>query len=138
MPSTGTGAAENVALRGSLDVHAQLADLATLEDGWLDGEGLAPARALLEWLAEGFSRHYPDSLSPPYLYPTAEGGVQAEWSLARREISLRFHPNNRTADWHVLALDSGEEEARSLALGDGSAWEWVAARPAPSPARSMR
>ena len=121
-------AIEDIVLLDPLDVLSRLDELRILKDGWLDGEGLAPAPQLVEWLAESFERHFPDDLSLPYLYPTVEGGVQAEWSLSAREISLRFHPDNRTAEWHDLALDTDEEDTRELDLAEGQDWEWLAAR----------
>ena len=99
-----------------------------MEDGWLDGEGLAPTPQLMEWLAESFDDHFPDEAELPYLYPTIEGGVQAEWSLANHEVSLRFHPNNRIGEWHDVELDADREETRDLDLDERREWEWLAAR----------
>lgn len=61
-----------------LDVDAQLDKLAMLPDGWLDGEGVAPSRVGLQWFAAKFAELYPCDLHLPHLYPTLEGGVQAE------------------------------------------------------------
>ncbi len=105
-----------------LDVATQLTDLARLEDGWLDGEGRAPDRVALAWLAERFERCWPHDLPPPYLYPTVEGGVQAEWSIAPYEISLEIDLSARTGEWHALNLETGTEETRTCDLaGDGDA-----------------
>lgn len=107
----------------SLDVAAQLADLAQLEDGWLDGDGLAPDREALAWLADRFERCWPRDLPLPYLYPTPEGGVQAEWSLPPHEISLEVDLGARMGEWHALNLVTGAEETRACDLGGaGSAW----------------
>jgi hypothetical protein len=99
-----------------------------MEDGWLDGEGRAPAPDLLDWLIQRLTDHCPDGTGQPYLYPTVAGGVQAEWTLRGHEISLLFHPDNRTGDWHDLALESDEEETRELDLNETRDWEWLAAR----------
>ena len=115
----------------SLDVASQLGELRDMEDGWLDGEGQAPPRHLIDWLAGSFKSHYPDDAEPPYLYPTVEGGVQAEWSLGSHEVSLRFHPDDRTGDWHDLALDTDREETRQLDLEQARDWEWLGARVVP-------
>lgn len=124
----GAAPLEDVAVLDPLDIPAQLGDLRSMEDGWLDGEGRAPAPAFIDWLVEGFANHYPDAAEPPHLYPTVEGGVQAEWSLGGHEVSLRFHPRDRTGEWHDLALDSDEEEIRELDLAQAQDWEWLAAR----------
>lgn len=117
-----------VAALDQLDIPAQLDGLRGMEDGWLDGEGHAPSAALVDWLLESFTDHYPEEAHPPHLYPTVEGGVQAEWSLGNHEVSLRFHPDDRNGEWHNLALDSDEEETRELDLARGRDWEWLAAR----------
>ena len=119
---------QGVVVLDHLGVPEQLGDLRSMEDGWLDGEGRAPAPNLIDWLLQGFENHYPDEAESPYLYPTVEGGVQAEWSVGGHEVSLRFHPDNRTAEWHNLALDTDQEETRELDLAEGRDWEWLAAR----------
>ena len=124
----GSSPRKDVVVVDHLGIPAELDDLQGMTDGWLDGEGRAPAATLLDWLAQSFENHYPDEAEPPYLYPTVEGGVQAEWSVGSHEISLRFHPDDRTGEWHDLALDTDEEETRELDLAEGQDWEWVAAR----------
>ena len=81
---------DDIALLDPLDVPAQLSELREMEDGWLDGEGVAPGHELLDWLSAQFDRCYPDDLALPHIYPTVEGGVQAEWSIsAPRDQSQR-------------------------------------------------
>lgn len=109
-----------------LDIHGRLDELRRLEDGWLDGDGKAPGSDELEWLAAGFERHYPDDLPLPYLYPTTEGGVQAEWSLSDNEISLEVNLVARRADWHLLDLETHADFARELDLDNESDWAWIA------------
>ena len=79
---------EHVTPLDPLDVTLRLDELAKLEDGWLDGKGKAPAKEKLEWIADTFESSFDTGLSLPHLYPTAEGGVQAEWSLNDWEVSL--------------------------------------------------
>ena len=76
-----------------MDVPAQLSELREMEDGWLDGEGVAPGHELAGLAVQ------PDStvatrndLPLPHVYPTVEGGVQAEWSISHHEISLSVGP----------------------------------------------
>ena len=58
------------------------------------------------WLAEIFERFYPKVPDVPlrgaYVYPTVEGGVQLEWSLGSKEISLEV-----TLADHSAELGSG-------------------------------
>ena len=109
-----------------LDIRCRLDELRRLEDGWLDGDGTAPGSDELEWLADCFDRHYPDDLPLPYLYPTPEGGVQAEWSLSDCEISLEVNLVARRADWHRLDLESNADYVRELDLDNYNDWAWIA------------
>lgn len=105
---------QDVQLLHPLDVNAQIDDLRTLRDGWLDGEGAALDSAGLQWFSEKFADLYPSDLRLPYLYATPAGGLQAEWSgdgcEMDLEIDLKTHggawdetgPGDRT---HRLALN---------------------------------
>ena len=118
-----------------LDVAAQLADLAQLEDGWFDGEGCAPDRESLAWLADRFERCWPRDLPLPYLFPTVEGGVQAEWSLPPYEISLEVDLGMGTGEWHALNLETDAADTRTCGLGSDAEWAWLAGRVAHESAR---
>lgn len=111
-----------------LDVPSRLDALRTLQDGWLDGEGLAPSASGLDWFATALKEFYPGDLPSPYIYPVAEGGGQLEWSIPPREISLEILFSDHSAAWHSLDLETDEEELRSLNLDDPSAWSWLAER----------
>ena len=82
-----------------LDVDARLDKLATLPDGWLDGEGVAPSRVGLQWFAAKFAELYPCDLHLPHLYPTLEGGVQAEWSMHDHEMDLTVDLERHRGIW---------------------------------------
>ena len=107
------------------DVFARIEELRALEPGWLDRAGDAPSPAFLDWLNQKFECCYPDSAPLPYLYPTAEGGVQAEWSVGAHEISLEIASDTHQAEWQALDLESDEQATRQLDLNDSAAWMWV-------------
>ena len=119
-----------------LDIDGQLQGLKDLQDGWADGMqsaetwgtgyGKAPSLDELDWLAGQFSECYPADLTKPYIYPTPEGGVQAEWSLATNEISLEVDLKTHSAEWHCLNLDTGHCHERVLDLNTKDAWHWLA------------
>ncbi|MCY3770665.1 MAG: hypothetical protein OXG98_01380 [Gemmatimonadetes bacterium] len=117
---------EQVSRLDPLDIHGRLDELRCLEDGWLDGDGKAPGSDELDWLAAGFDRHYPEDLPLPYLYPTTEGGVQAEWSLSDCEISLEVNLLARRAAWHQLDLETPVDNMRELDLDSENDWAWIA------------
>lgn len=114
---------ESASLLDPLDVLARLDDFRLLKKGWLDGYGMALSAAGLDWLSTQFTHHYPGDLRLPYLYPTEDGGIQAEWSLGEVELSLTIDINCHIGEWHTLNMQSGEEDLARLALDDRDAWK---------------
>ena len=112
----------NIVILDPLDVPSRLEELRNLSNGWLDGEGIAPPAKFLDWLSQRFELIYPDELPLPHMYPTPEGGIQAEWSLPDCEASLEINPNNKVGEWHVLDRDTDEDALASLDLGDDKGW----------------
>ena len=118
----------------ALNIRARLDELRQLTDGWADGMqaaadwgsgyGKALSPAGLDWLAAGFARHYPDYAPLPFLYPTPEGGVQAEWSLGTQDISLEVNLATGQAWWHRLDLSTDNDAERDLTL-DAAGWQWL-------------
>lgn len=102
----------DVKLLNRLDMDAQLDDLGTLRDGWLDGDGAALDGAGLKWFSTKFAELYPAELPLPYLYPTPEGGLQAEWSLHGCKMDLEVDLKSHGGTWdetgpgdHAYALE---------------------------------
>lgn len=123
----GIEAVEHITALDPLDVPARLDEFRAMQDGWLDGEGLAPSHAGLDWLSSALERHFPSDAPLPYTYPTPAGGVQLEWSLGRREISLEIDLATRRAQWHWADLDSDADAEAELNLDDAAGWEWLGA-----------
>ena len=107
---------EHMSLLDPLDIDARLDELRSLQDGWLEGKGVAPSSTGLEWFSSAFNLGYLDDLPLPYLYPTVEGNIQAEWSLKPHEISLEVDLESHAAEWHGLHLISDAETVRELDL----------------------
>jgi len=117
---------DHVTALDDMDIGARLDEFKTLKNGWLDGKGRAPDQQQLAWLADAFQQKYPDELQLPYLYPTAEGGVQAEWSFGKWEISLDIDLGPHRAQWQALDLTSDVTDERMLDLNADSDWQWLA------------
>lgn len=103
----------------NIPVDEQIASLQGLSDGWCDGAGARFEQSALTWTAkllrgitEGFS------LPTPYVYPTPEGKVRAEWSRPTWEISTELDPAHKTAEVHAVRLDADETRERAFALAD--------------------
>lgn len=123
----GLNAVEHVSALDELDPGARLNEFKMLKNGWLDGKGIAPEHRQLDWLVDAFDRHYSDALTLPYLYPTAEGGVQAEWSIGGWEISLEIALESHQGQWQALRMKDDAEESRTLNLNEPSDWQWFSA-----------
>ena len=120
---------EHVSHLDPLDVRARLAEFHALRDGWLDGkEGRAPSDAGLNWLAQQFEWYYPDDLMLPWLFPTAEGGVQAEWRADDQEITLDIDLTAQSGEWHQLDPGSGNETFDNIDLSSAGGWSELARR----------
>ena len=113
---------EDVMPLDALDVPSRIDELRQLKDGWLEGSGLAPRSEHLDWFAAAFERHYPDDLPLPRIYPTESGDLQAEWSLARDEVSLEINLSSHQASWHALARVGNAENTFAVDLGTDLAW----------------
>lgn len=116
---------EHISILDPNDVPARLDELRELKDGWLDGKGLAPSSVGLDWFAKSFEGNYPEELSLPFVYPTAEGGVQAEWTLGEHDLSLEVNLTSHQGQWHSLNLKTREDSIRELNLDDAEDWKWL-------------
>ena len=110
------------------EIRARLDEFRALKDGWLEGHGMAPRHEDLDWLATQFEHHYPAGLPAPRLYPTEQGGVQAEWRIGPNDISLEFDLASKQGEWHHLNDETDLEESQTLNLGSEAGWQWLARR----------
>jgi hypothetical protein len=90
-------------------VDEQLDALRVLSPGWFDEASPAFEGGALEWAAK-LLRGLVDAfqLPNPYLYPTPEGNIRAEWSTPSWEVSLEMSPTSKRADALATRLDSDE------------------------------
>lgn len=64
-----------------LAIRPRLMEFLNLEPGWLNGEGTAYEREQLDWLADGFDAYYPGDLPRPYIHPSWDSPIWAEFYL---------------------------------------------------------
>jgi hypothetical protein len=106
---------EILARRGcTIPITEQIEGLLALPSGWFDGEGTAfergPAErvgALLVTLVDGFR------LPNPFVYPTPDGLIRAEWSRPGWEVAVEFDPHANRADAFASNLTDDEVRERS-------------------------
>jgi hypothetical protein len=105
-----------------LDISLRLEELSKLEDGWLDGKGQAPAKNQLVWLQKAFNSSFDNDLPLPYIYPTAEGGVQAEWTLNGWEVSFEINLETLQGEYQALNLQDRTCDEETISLADKDGW----------------
>ena len=114
---------ESIEILDPLDIFIQIEGIRLLKDGWMDGEGKAPSHEVLERFAQTFDRYWVDSLPLPHIYPTFEGGIQAEWLIGRYAISLEIELPSQKSYYHQVHLDTKKDSDIDLDLTDHTGWE---------------
>ena len=109
-----------------LDITVRVDELRALKRGWLDGKGDSLDSQHLDWIVEAFKNFYPNDAKLPYLFPTPEGNLFAEWSLDSNSVSLEINLSTRSADWHVLNLATDVEETKQYNLAVQEDWDSIA------------
>ena len=118
-------AVHDIQILDPLDIPTRFEELATLRDGWLDGYGLSPDGDGLRWLSERFAENYPDDLVLPHIYPTYDGGIQAEWQIGGYEVSLDVSLATRNAEWFAINTNDTSFVEQDLNLVEATAWAWL-------------
>ena len=109
-----------------LDVDRQIDRLLSIKPGWLDGDGESPDPGGLAWLREVLhSRTTFNSQIVPYLYPTEDGNVQAEWTIGTVSADLEINLANHHAIWGWSDLSSSDSGERFLDLNEETNWIWL-------------
>jgi len=104
------------------DVPSRLQSLGLLKDGWLDGEGKAINNSFINWFSDEFERNFSPELPLPFLYPTLDGGIQAEWSINNNELSVIINPDQNIGLLHNLSIIDDEEMSFEIFF-DVKGWE---------------
>lgn len=100
-----------------MSLERRFDELAQLHAGWLDGEGAAPDAMVLDRARRLLADLLHFDVPRPRVFPTLEGGVQAEWSVGNHEVSITFEPDGRLYAVSVNVA-SGETEEPELAPDD--------------------
>lgn len=118
-----------------MTTRERLQALADLEPGWLDGEGLPIAEEVIAWAADVLEAAEGKGMPAPHIFPSPCGGIQAEWSFGRVEVSAFFDMDVKVIDClrvfchapsSTEVYSEGELDCEEEITGDGAA-ERVAA-----------
>ena len=99
-----------------MPIPEQMAILAALEPGWLNGEGTAFDHAALKRISiclEAYEWGW--DLPRPFIYPTVDGQVRAEWNAFPRSLLLTFAADGRSADLEAIQQFDGDIERATYA-----------------------
>ena len=99
----------------------RLEELMSLQDGWLDGSGIAPDKDRLLLISENFEAAYPERLPLPSIVPTPEGGLLFEWSVAG-DPSVDLSLQSQVAEFHSFGVN-GTELEREFSVEGSDAWD---------------
>ena len=111
------------------DIREQISNLGNLQDGWLNGTGKACDPNGLANLAEQLVGHCPPAAPELRLYPTGDGGVQAEWWIGNYHAVLDVFLDGTTlAEWSVCNLQTMVEDGRPVNINDEQDWKWLVQR----------
>jgi hypothetical protein len=106
----------------SLDVGSRLEELSRLQDGWLNGEGHALSKEGLLRLGGLFDASFGADLPLPFIYPTPEGGVQAEWNVNDWSVTLEIDLSRFQGEYQALNLKNNACDERTLDLSVPDGW----------------
>ncbi len=97
---------------------ARLDEIAQLQDGWFEGQGLAPNADQLATVTDWLSS-YPDQIVLPRVFPTQEGNLLLEWP-GTSDPSLDINLSSMQASFHAFGPDERDiEEDFDLSNQDG-------------------
>lgn len=115
---------EQVTLLDPLDVAARLDEFRGMQNGWLEGDGLAPSSSGMDWLSESFDRYFPDKAPLPHTYPTVDGGIRMEWSQGDDVFILEVDLDAHKGDFLWFSRASEDDLEKILDLDASSHWDW--------------
>ena len=115
---------ESVDILDPLDISVRLKTLSELEEGWLNGEGKKLNVGRLQEFENLFNLYFNPHHPLPAIYPTIDGNIQLEWTIAEHEISLNVNLENLSAEYLCSNLtDDSSLEFLINSLSKSEDWE---------------
>lgn len=110
---------DDVVSDASAELLKRLSAMGELEAGWLDGSGVGPDHPTIclasTVLPEIVDR---EGLPAPVVFPTPEGGIQAEWQGTPWSIEVLFMPDEKGVRASADNLPEGRSELLTLEVDE--------------------
>ncbi|CCQ47184.1 hypothetical protein ARTSIC4J27_3164 [Pseudarthrobacter siccitolerans] len=100
--------------KGPLSV--ELAELASLNPGWLDGDGEIIELPSIEFARDLLGTLQEERLAQPAVFPTEAGGVQLEWLSQQRHIAITVEPDLTIEAFFLDASTDSRELANPVGI----------------------
>jgi hypothetical protein len=111
---------EPYAASGTL--RAQIEQLASVRDGWMEGQGKAPDKEQLAWAGDRLVSTFPADLPYPHVAPTPEGGLSIEWIESPWRISAEIPLPAHRCEVQAVNTRTGLIADADLNMDDDAAW----------------
>ena len=105
-------------------IDRRLAELAKLNDGWFDGKGKAFSASRLQQLGTLFRDNYTLEIVP-YLYPTPDNTIQAEWDIREWRVSLEIDMETFNGEYYSLNMRTDAEHSHEFTLEHPEQWQML-------------
>jgi hypothetical protein len=112
--------ASNVHARAGQDFENRIAAISELGPGWLDGHGIAPAKARLKQFELLWSSEELSHLPKPFAYPTPEGGLQLEWDSGPWAVSAEVCMEDFQTRLSAVNTATGNQRETTAILSEAS------------------
>jgi len=102
-------------------IAARMDELAQLQAGWFEGQGVALDAEKMAIVADKLVAEYPERLILPSIVPTQDGNLLLEW-LADGTPSLDIFLDNFQASFHAFG-PNGDDIERDFNLAGAADWQ---------------
>lgn len=113
---------ESITLLDTIDFGYQLAEIAALPAGWLNGSGTVFDKAQLQKLYSLFRENYTFE-KDPWLYPAQDHTLFAEWESGYWRLSMEIDTSNFLGDFYAINIDNDRDFSQSFDLSNSENWK---------------
>lgn len=113
---------ENIVVQDSLNLGYQLAKIANLAPGWLDGCGESFNKMQLSQLETLFRKNYTFEKTP-WIFPAQDHLLLAEWECGSWRLSMEIDLSSLQGDFYALNLDTDQEFSHIFNLTQPEEWK---------------